>query len=147
MGGSGLYDGPLAPVVWFCAVLLLAGTVLLTVLLPAYWRGGDGWVASRIEGASGSVSKYPSGAHALVPFTISMWGFAIAAIFTAMATVGGFGEEGDPNFPWVVGGALLMAMGFGLQQMVVWFNRPKFLVPPRWRDDPGEWARRRARRG
>ncbi|MGW3245496.1 hypothetical protein [Streptomyces sp. NPDC001070] len=43
-------------------------------------------------------------------------------------------------------GVLMSALGFGLHLTILWFNRPRFLVPPHLRDDPGtmiEWRRHR----
>ncbi|WP_123813845.1 hypothetical protein [Myceligenerans xiligouense] len=146
MGYSGLFDGPLASIVWICAILLAAGALFIVAWIPIYWHGGDGWFAGRIEGALGSLSKYPSGAHSLVPFAFSACGFAIATLFTAFMTVGGFGEDDDHLIPGMLVGVAVWIIGAGFQQSIIWFNRPKFLVPPRWRDDPGEWELRQRRR-
>jgi hypothetical protein len=34
-------------------------------------------------------------------------------------------------------GALTFALGFGLHVTILWFNRPRFLVPPHLRGEPG----------
>lgn len=146
MGYSGVLDGPLAPVVWLCAILFVTGATFLTAWLPAYWRGGDTWFADRVEMAASTLSKHPSGVHSLVPFVVLAWGFSLATLFTAFMTVGGFGVDDDPLIPGMLTSVATAVVGFGLQQSVIWFNRPRFLVPPRWRDDPGEWELRRQRR-
>lgn len=146
MGYSGLFDGPLAPLVWICAILIAASAVFMTAWLPTYWRGGDGWFASRIEMATGTLSRYPSGVCALIPFVLSMWGFGAASIFAALMTVGGYGDDDNKFIPGMLCGVLIMAIGFLLQQAVVWFGRPRFLIPPRFRSIPGERRRRVQRR-
>ncbi|MEV0951120.1 hypothetical protein [Promicromonospora sp. NPDC050249] len=118
----------------------------MTLFLPAYWRGGDGWFADRAEGMAGQIGRHPGGERAFVPVLIWGWAFAVAALLAALMTVGGFANDDDLLMPGVLASVSTAVVGFGLQQLVIWFNRPTFLVPPRWRDETGEWELRRQRR-
>lgn len=144
MGYSGLED-EFAPIIWICAVLITASAAFMTTWIPIYWRGGEGWFADRVEMAAGTLSKYPSGVCSLIPFVVLAWGFGVASIFTASAAVGGFGNGDRFGICWMLSGVLIMIIGFGLQCLVIWFKRPALLIPPRFRDIPGEWERRRAK--
>jgi hypothetical protein len=59
-------------------------------------------------------------------------------------------EEDSAGYNWVMGVGLLGLLGlFLLAFPITFFSRPKFLVPPHQREEPGalaEWRRDRARR-
>jgi hypothetical protein len=124
-------------------VCLLAGCYVY--LVAKVWRG-----ESQLD---------PSSPPAFWPFSIALWrgvsrAFVIQGLCVILLIGGGVGGdvvgEDSAGYNWVMGVGLVGLLGlFLLAFPITFFNRPKFLVPPHQREEPGalaEWRRDRARR-
>jgi hypothetical protein len=90
------------------------------------------------------------------PFGLPLWrglsrAFVIQGLCVLLLIGGGVASDAvgkdSAAFDWLMGIGLLGL--FLLAFPITLFNRPKFLVPPRQRDEPGaleEWRRERVRR-
>ena len=119
------------------------------VMLPLVWRGYLGRRAARAGrmGTYGQIGLFwwPFGAatrrgaiRAFVPGLLVWWG-GVAAYWVSVARRDSAGPA--PHADGVVQGiAVMCGVGFLLALTVVFFNRPKFLVPPPSRNEPGALA-------
>jgi hypothetical protein len=76
-------------------------------------------------------------------------GVSLLLVFTGGFASGVAGKDAPSYDLWMSIGVLGLLGMFFLVVPVVWFNRPRFFVPPPQRDDPGalaEWRAVRARR-
>ena len=93
------------------------------------------------------------------PFSVALWrggGRALpvqgacALLLIGAGLTSDLVGTGSKYYDLVMGIGLLGVLGtFFLAFPIMYFNRPKWLVPPVWRDDPGavaEWRAARARR-
>lgn len=126
---------------WWPLVLLVAlfGVGCL-VTVPRYWRGDTGYLRR----------ERPPGVW---PFGVSSWkGFVRASpAFTGMMLVASIAFLIPAIFlgprvstSWRIYGLLTLAflvLVIAVTLSITLFNRPRFLVPPPWRDEPGALTR------
>ena len=125
------------------AIVVLAGIVgLYVVAIKRVWQG---------------TSEYdPSDPPAWWPFSLPLWrgvarAFPVQGACAILVIGGGIGaEEAGKDSPgYDVGMSVGLAGLLGLFLLalpITFFNRPRFLVPPHQRDEPGalaEWRRER----
>ena len=129
----------------------------LTVAFVVFLALGYFYVVGKIW--RGESHYDPSSPPAFWPFSLPLWrGVARAFVIQGLAVlllIGG-GVAGDvvgedsSAYNWVMGIGLIGLLSlFFLAFPITFFNRPKFLVPPHQRNDPGaveEWRQERARR-
>jgi hypothetical protein len=128
------------------AIVVLAGIVgLYAVAIKRVWQGA---------------SEYdPSDPPAWWPFSLPLWhgvsrAFPVQGACLILLIGGGIAGDivGKDSSGYNVAmsiGLLGLLAGLLLGLPITFFNRPRFLVPPDQRDDPGafaEWRRERARR-
>ena len=76
-----------------------------------------------------------------VPFSA-----AFVALTCGMLALIATNSQQDPHSPWGIVGigfVALFLLGFVLQLSVVWFNRPRWCIPPYLRTERGVWVARR----
>ncbi|QUQ66988.1 hypothetical protein [Kutzneria sp. CA-103260] len=124
---------------WLSAGVMLRSTIRM-------WRDPNHIV--RFTGRYGFKPDFDRGlARGFTAFTLSMTSLALAVPLIAYTDPARGVVRGPTWLAYVEGGLLLLFMlGLALQFCIAWFNRPKFLVPPQRRDEPGVWRERRARR-
>jgi hypothetical protein len=113
----------------FELVIIVAVAALFAVAVPKVWRG-----TSELNFEQPSLP-----ALAVSPLLVFIGGFASGAA----------GEDSSSYDVWMSIGVLGLLCMLFLVVPIVWLNRPRFLVPPPQRDDPGalaEWRAVRARR-
>jgi len=124
-------------------VAALVGSAVLLVRFPAFWRGetaAASLASLRPIWPLGEPSLHGAvraGGLALVGFPALM----VGALAGKLIAAGAFGQAG-------VGYLIALACIVGSLSVVL-FNRPRILVPPSMRDQPGavvEWRLRRQRR-
>lgn len=72
--------------------------------------------------------------------SLPMWagiGFAGVGVLATTALPSGHVDRTSPVFIIAGVGYALALVGFGLNMWIVWFNRPRLLVPPSMRDEEG----------
>jgi hypothetical protein len=121
---------------WFVAIGFLALVVGATAVAARLWRAPEGWLEGRLSGI------WPYGGPLLRGFVRAFGAITIAAAALPLGLLAG----------WVVGAeALIVCLGvflvsWGVAVSVALFNRPRFVVPPPLRQQPGalrEWTSRR----
>ncbi len=131
-------------------VLLLGGTVTLLGLraLPKIWRG-DADVFRMLHTGFDHLAPFGArGVQALIrgfPAAISAMTVLVAGV--AVGTVGWNLQFPLPSGPRRVAVTCLLSLSMALfvaHFVVLLFNRPKFLVPPKLRHEDGLIGRRRA---
>jgi hypothetical protein len=123
------------------AIVVLAGIVgLYAVAIKRVWQG---------------TSEYdPSGPPAWWPFSLPLWrgvsrAFPVQGACAILVIGGGIGADlaGKDSSGYDIGMSVGLVGLLGLFLLalpITFFNRPRFLVPPHQRDDPGalaEWRR------
>jgi hypothetical protein len=125
------------------AIVVLAGIVgLYAVAIKRIWQG---------------TSEYdPSDPPAWWPFSLPLWrgvarAFPVQGACAILVIGGGIAADlagkGSPGYDFGMSVGLAGLLGlFLLALPITFFNRPRFLVPPHQRQDPGalaEWRRAR----
>lgn len=113
---------------------VLAGWMALAVLLwlfPGYWRGTNKNFERMLPYWPYSEALWRGMVRSYATVTLA-WASMFAVVTYGLIV-------GDENMhPWVVSGwVALLAAQLGAWGTVMLFNRPKFLVPPRLRHEPG----------
>lgn len=131
---------------WITLVLWLiwtCGTSIVTVVAVRVWAGDDR-MAERMRGAFVlAVADDPEKARGMVRgfavTVIACWGNAISAAALLYDEFTGMGDQLGSTAWWaLVGGGIgVLFVGVGLSLCIVHFNRPRFLVPSRFRWEPG----------
>ena len=128
----------------------------LTVAFVVFLAGGYFFVVGKVW--RGESQFDPTSPPAFWPFSVALWrGVGRAFVIQGLAVlllIGG-GVAGDivgedsSSYDWVMGIGLIGVLClFFLAFPITFFNRPKFLVPPHQRDEPGaleEWRIERGR--
>lgn len=110
-------------------ILLASGALFLTVLLPQLWTG-RGKMVARME--SNMKKAFGAGFSEKFLRSLPIVPFVLCAMIFMLA----FGEK--------MGDALMVLLSsvffflFGLDLSVTYFNRPRILVPPRFRREQDE---------
>lgn len=119
------------------------GCLMGSVLSFRMWRG-DAAVTERTRGAFIlALTSDPEKARAMVrgfpAVSSASWGAVISGT-VAVLDEAGFGVVSDsPALQWfgVAGGIALLLAGVALDLVIIRYNRPRFLVPPCLRWEPG----------
>lgn len=125
------------------SVLFLTGLWLAAA--PRIWRGES--------------ELHPSAPPVWWPFSVALWAgvarsfvalspaFIVLFVLVGLADLKGNGSAAGDAL--LLAGAGVLVVASAVYGVIVLFNRPRFLVPPPWRDDPGareQWRVDRQRR-
>lgn len=131
MGESPVLTGSLS-------LLTIAAAVLHLVMVVGFWRGRPSMVdRMRTAMSTFSADEEKARAHLRGPLAINIaiWGLALAAscIFVSDA----FDPAGEVEWVLAFGGIVVLILGVFFDFLIIYYNQPKFLVPPHLRWEPG----------
>lgn len=120
----------------------VASTSILTVMMARLWAGDSG-IAERATTSFGrALANDSEKARAMVRgfpvICLACWGIALTGISVALDEMRpDWRPFGLPIWSGAVVGLGLLLVGVLLDVLIIRVNRPKFLVPPRLRWEPG----------
>ncbi len=121
------------------AALVVFMVVVGSVSLPRYWRGDPRAIDAPETWGLMTPGMWRGTKRSMLVMapTITVI-FGLASVFFSLRT-------NSPTYTVLVEiGVIVMVVGFSLWATITLFNRPRFLVPPVMRADPGLLAERRA---
>lgn len=125
--------------------LWVAGAVFHTVIIVRVWRG-DARLEKKLADSTFVFSSDPLRRRGMLrgapAVTVGVWGIALAG---GAALLSSQGLGGHVSFGAIIVGMVVGCGGLLLEQSVIAYNRPRFLVPPRMRGERG--VRPQGRRG
>lgn len=130
------------------SLVTVSAALFHLIVVVGYWRGDVRMVArmrTAMSAFSADTDKVRAHMRGPLALNVAIWGLAFAT--TCVFVADSFNPAGGVEWMLAFGGLIVLMLGVALDFMIIYYNQPKFLVPPRLRWEPGFRHVRLARLG